>query len=386
MQEMNTSTASTAGARIQWPDAMKGISILWIVYFHFFLAYYGGGFPWPVNRENFSSFMMFCAPTSSFGTFFCFLQGCCAAVMQRGAQGVGVFVVLSGFGLTYSLLRAKKQESWLEWYRKRLVRLFPMYWAAHLIYLVSPLIERKDPIDYRFLLSFLGDRIVPIDTIFYYINPAWWFFGLLLELYVVFPVLYRLMRKLGPWTYLFLCILFTIASRYMLFGVIHAHANWVQGAFFGCRLWEFATGMVFAQLYVNRPEQVERRLFSPLAFIAGVVLYLLGDYSYEPGFSYSLSDGLMGTGLFIIIANLAHVLGKVHFAGAAIASVGVYSYGLYLLHHPYVIYFGNRLHGLSIPEYVPVATGIIAVITVLSIPVERLVNMATNRVLDRRSS
>lgn len=379
---MKTSMEAAAG-RIQWPDVVKGIAILWIVYFHFMLAYYTGGYPWPLSGDNFAAFMSFCAPSSTPETIFCFLQGCCAAIMQRGAQGVGVFVVLSGFGLTYSLLRAKRQESWKTWYGKRLVRLFPMYWAAHLVYLVSPLIDRTEPIDWRFLLSFLGDRVFPVEAMFYYLCPPWWFFGLLLELYLVFPVLYRLLQRLGPVKYLAGSIVFTVACRYLLFDVLELNVYYVQGAFFGSRLWEFSTGMAFAVFFANRPETAARRLFSLPASAAGVLLYLLGDYCYKPGFTYALSDGIMGTGLSVVLANLAHLLGRAPAAGTAAAAVGVSSYGLYLLHYPYVFYFGKRLQELSMPGYVAAATGIVAVIAVVCIPVERLVNRVAGRVLDR---
>src|SRR4029077_6025141 len=85
---------------------------------------------------------------------------------------------------------APPPTAWLGWYRSRLIRLLPMYWVAHLVYLVSPFQARFDALDYRFVLSFLGDRVVPIGTLFYYFTPALWYFGLLLQLYLVFPLLF----------------------------------------------------------------------------------------------------------------------------------------------------------------------------------------------------
>src|SRR5262245_60355574 len=173
-----------AGARLTWLDSMKGISILWIAFFHFFGIYANDRFPSPLGPHYFSSFLEQCAPSSTLGTFGCVAKGFFVAVSSVGFHAVAVFLVLSGFGLTYSLARSvNPEDGWLGWYRSRLLRLFPMYWVAHLLYLISPFIARPEPIDYRFVLSFLGDRVYPVDTIFYYINPAWWYFGLLLELY-----------------------------------------------------------------------------------------------------------------------------------------------------------------------------------------------------------
>src|SRR5207244_9501806 len=161
------------------------------------------------------------------------------SVSQVGFHAVAGFLVLSGFGLTYSLAKTGNPAGgWAGWCRARLLRLFPMYWLAHLVYLISPFVARPEPVDYRFVLSLLGDRVYPVDSIFFYANPAWWYFGLLLELYLVFPVLFRLLQKLGPVGFLVLCGAVTLTSRYLMLSVIPVNGCYVQCAFFGSRLWE----------------------------------------------------------------------------------------------------------------------------------------------------
>jgi peptidoglycan/LPS O-acetylase OafA/YrhL len=152
---------------------MKGLSILWIAFFHFFGTYANGRFPSALDRHYFSPFLQQCAPTSTLETLGCAAKGFYVAVASVGFHAVAVFLILSGFGLTFSLARTGEPDGgWRSWYRGRLLRLFPMYWLAHLIYLVSPFISRPEPVDYRFFLSLLGDRVWPVDTIFYYINPV----------------------------------------------------------------------------------------------------------------------------------------------------------------------------------------------------------------------
>src|SRR5262249_8312986 len=282
--------------------------------------------------------------------------------------------------LTYSLARTGEPDGgWFGWYRGRLLRLFPMYWLAHLVYLVSPFIARPEPLDYRFVLSFLGDRIYPLDMIFFYLNPAWWYFGLLLELYLVFPLLFRLLQKLGTVWFLVLCGMVTLISRYALLCVIAAHGNYVQGAFFGARLWEFAAGMALGLLYRRHQVMVEEQLFTRRAFLAGVVIYTLGLYSYATTLSYTVSDPLVGTGLFIVLAHVACWTDLLPGLGRTLAYVGAFSYGLYLLHQPYVIYFGERMRGLSMPMFIVLAGAIIALLTAGAIPLERYVNQLTSR-------
>ena len=374
-----------ASARLSWPDSVKGISILWIVFFHFFGTYANDRYPSPLRPDYFSSFVSQCAPSSALSTLSCVGQGFFIAVSQVGFHAVAVFLVLSGFGLTYSLAKTGNPAGgWAGWYRARLLRLFPMYWLAHLVYLISPFVARPEPVDYRFVLSLLGDRVYPLDMIFYYMNPAWWYFGLLLELYLVFPVLFRLLQKLGPVWFLVVCGLVTVASRYLLLSVIGAHGYYVQGAFFGARLWEFAVGMAFGLVYQQHPLMAERRLFAGSALLAGILIYTLGLYSYATTLSYTVTDALIGTGLFIILAHLARWSGRVSRLGATLAHVGAYSYGLYLLHQPYVIYFGERMRDLSLPTFVVLACAISTLLTLCAIPLERHVNQLASRVLDRK--
>ncbi len=370
--------------RLLWIDITKGISILWIVAFHFFIGYAGERYPWPLKFTALPSFVSDCAPASLWETLACGLDGLVAALFQRGSQPVGVFVVLSGFGLTYGLALIQRPEAgWLNWYRRRLLRLFPMYWLAHLVCLISPFLVLKNPIDWRFAVSFMGNRVIPADVMFYYLVPAWWFFGLLVELYLVFPVLYVLLRRLTPVHFLVVCAVFTILSRYVLQDVLHAHGNWSQGAFFGARLWEFAAGMVLAYYYRHHPGVTEGRFFSGWALLGGVCLYVLGSYSYQPVFTYTLTDAFIGMGLFVITAHVARWVTLLPGARSVLATVGAYSYGLYLLHQPYVMACGELLRPFGMAAYVLLASVVVAFISAASIVAEKWVNRLSGALLDR---
>ncbi len=375
----SSSPASTvcpaAGPRVCWLDGARGISILWIAFFHFFIAYGYGHYPWPLGFSNFTSFIQEC--TAAAALPLCSLEWFIAAFQQRGAQPVGVFLALSGFSLTYALEKSDApKDGWRSWYRRRFVRLFPLYWLAHLVYLLSPIAYEQDPIDIRFLVSFLGNRIIPLETLFFYLTPAWWYFGLLLELYLVYPILFILLRRMGPAAFLGACALFTIASRYALQSVLEVHGNWSMGAFFGARLWEFAAGMSLAAFYHQNERQTERVLFSPLGFGGGVLLYLGGVYSYEPHFFYTMTDGLTGTGLFVIMAHAAIWVKKIPLLRTWIPLAGVYSYGIFLLHQPYVTFCGRlfRERNMGFGLYVVAASAVVAVICLICIPLEKGVN------------
>lgn len=376
---------STKPSRLLWLDGVKGVSILWIAVFHCFLASDTGRYPWPMDLPRLLAFIQECSPPSVLGKLGCTLEALVVAVFQRGPHPVGIFILLSGFGLTYGLTKTGDPEGgWGRWYVRRLLRLYPMYWLAHIVYLVSPFVYRQDPLDYRLILSFLGDRVIPVDRIFFYLNPSWWFFGLLIELYLVYPLLYKAMRRLGAAKFLTLCAVVTVVSRYLLFGMLEASGNYVQGAFFGTRLWEFAVGMVGALLYRQRPSAVEGGLFSYRMLFGGIGVYLLGLYSYQPNFLYAFSDGLVATGLFVILAHLMRwVLCNAPKTGSVLTTVGVFSYGIFLLHQPYVMSVGHQLRGASLLMFTVTAAASIAAISTGSIFVERYINQLASRLLDR---
>ena len=81
-----------ASARLSWPDSVKGISILWIVFFHFFGIYANGRYPSPLRPDYFSSFVSQCAPSSALSTLSCVGQGFFIAVSQVGFHAVAVFL------------------------------------------------------------------------------------------------------------------------------------------------------------------------------------------------------------------------------------------------------------------------------------------------------
>jgi len=224
-----------------------------------------------------------------------------------GFHRVAVFLLASGFGLTYSLARrGNPAGGWKGWYRARVIRLYPMYWLAHLI--------------------FLGVK---------------WF--------------------------LILCALETVLSRYLILAVLGGSSRWVQGGFFGCRLWEFALGMALGMTERESAGALEALILSLRGVVFGVANYGLGLYSYGSALTNTVTDALTGTGLFLILSNLASVSdaasGRL---GAALVYAGTYSYSLYLLHEPFVVYLGIRMRSMGMPTFVASAFVIIALMAVIS--------------------
>ncbi|MGC8491415.1 MAG: acyltransferase family protein [Syntrophobacteraceae bacterium] len=367
--------------RFQWLDGVKGIAVLWIALYHCLLAYGSGTIPWPITYASFHDFLGAGAQNSFLGNVARGAEGILAAIIQRGPQAVGVFILFSGFGLTYSLVRRGTAKApWSAWYKRRFTRLFPVYWVAHIIFLLSPFTVLHGHFDYRFFLSFLGDRVYPVEKMFFYFVPAWWFMGLLIELYLVYPLLFTLLEKMGWVPYLGLCIVLSVASRYLLLDVFRANGYYEMGAFFVCRLWEFAAGMALGKLMAQRPEWTLKGLLSWKGLFAGTLVYALGLWCYRPDFLYFFSDGLTTMGLSVILVHLAYRADRLPGLGKALAKTGVYSYSIYLLHQPYVMYVGKMMRAQSMRAFLGIACAVTLLVVSGSILIESSVNRAVDRI------
>ena len=236
-----------------------------VVYFHLFVTYIDGrpapSWDWPTMSGSAGALAE---------TVWLKLSG-------LGFHAVGLFIALSGGALMESTSRraAKGPIKWGSWYVARLVRLYPMYWVAHLVYLLSPFVARLEPVDSRIVLSLLGFRFVDISRNFHYLNAAWWYFALLLQLVLMFPLLFWAARRLGPWKFLAVAAAVGFIARYLLLVVYQQSGVWSTGGLALCRLPEFALGMALGMWHAHAPEKAEKFFLGGAGLVAGILLYPL---------------------------------------------------------------------------------------------------------------
>jgi peptidoglycan/LPS O-acetylase OafA/YrhL len=182
-----------------WLDVTKGWAILWVVYFHSFTCWIKP--PSPIESGFFQKVAQPELWTTPFSIFLSLARTLGIGLSQLGFHAVGLFLVASGFVLAQSAMRTITKNGevrWSSWIMSRLARLYPMYWLAHLIYLISPWEARLEPVDGRFLISLTGLRFLSIDYNFFYLNAAWWYFSLILQLFALFPLLIWAYLRWGP--------------------------------------------------------------------------------------------------------------------------------------------------------------------------------------------
>src|SRR5581483_406852 len=169
------------------------------------------------------------------------------------------------------------------------------------------------------LLSLAGLRFT--RGLFFYISPAWWFVWLILQIYIVYPWLFRWMKAIGPARFFAAALAFTIVSRGIGLAMPTIRYDWLTGMFFGSRLAEFAAGMVAASWIAEGREL--------------------------PGFGWAIGSYILGFGAqfflpTVVVSNLLITLGMTGIFYAMwratrlsiLTSLGAASYAIFLLHQP----------------------------------------------------
>jgi peptidoglycan/LPS O-acetylase OafA/YrhL len=372
--------------RLVWIDLAKGIGILWVVYFHFFTNY--------IETPEYAK-----TPSPSGGHFIhdiagehgwdTVVQGVVTleklvwlGVSQIGFHAVGLFVLLGGWSLaaTTWVKMDKKPISWGGWYRARFIRLYPMYWCAHLLLLLMPF-TWLEGIDSRFLLSLTGMRWIHADTTFFYGNAAWWYFAMLIQLYAIFPLLFLWMRRVGLFSFLLSITALGLGMRYLLLVQWESSGIWVLGANCLSRIPEFALGMVLGILHLRNRDGVERWILGAPAIGLGLVMYYFEAVTYSGNVPYVFADLYTAIACSLVVIGLSGWLEKSAFLSKWLSLVGAFSFGLYLTHQPLVTWFGQKIQAVPIWEFLVISVVVMVVLSAFGIWLERLVNGLTDRVL-----
>src|SRR5436190_492067 len=357
--------------RLLWLDIAKALAISWVVYFHFFnTCFEHAQFP----PDDWSS--LAASAVTILRTVWLKISGI-------GFHAVGVFIILSGWALMESKARRVESGSlkWGSWFRARFLRLYPMYWVAHLVYLVSPFVARLEPVDSRIILSLLGLRFIDITMNFMYLNAAWWYFSMLIQFYLIFPLLFWAARRLGPIPFLAIAAALGFLVRYLMLVVYPQHGFWVLGGFAICRLPEFALGMALGMWHKQFPARLEWFLLRGAGFLAGLILYPAALSLYRNGTTYTFVDFATSACCLLEIIGVAGIIFLLKGPAKIFGLVGAFSYGLYLIHQPYVIWLGLRIRPLQAWSFLLIFLATLIVLSAWGILLEKSTNTLVNKLI-----
>ena len=128
---------------------------------------------------------------------------------ETGNCGVDIFLFLSGLGLVYSWEKLSKSSSHplRDFYRKRLRRIMPPVLLVSLIY--YGLIGTENLADWMGKIFLYGHFSAVLD------GGQYWYFALLLVLYLLFPLIHRLISRFSV-RGLLGCILLSVGGTLLL--------------------------------------------------------------------------------------------------------------------------------------------------------------------------
>src|SRR5216110_588089 len=355
--------------RLLWIDISKGLAILFVAYFHFFRTYFQHGVLPPADWSNIAAGAL------------TILRSAWFKVSGLGFHAVGVFIILSGWTLMQSTMHRAESGSvaWGAWYCARFVRLYPMYWVAHLVYLLSPFIARLEPVDERIILSLLGLRFIDIQMNFMYLNAAWWYFSMLIQFYLIFPLLFWAARRLGPGLFLLVACAAGFFARYVLLVLWPQNGLWVLGGFAICRLPEFALGISLAMWHRQSSAGVEWFLLRGAGFVVGLILYPAALLLYDGLYEYIFCDFATGACCMLEIVGIAGLISLFQVPAKLFGLVGLYSYGLYLTHQPYVIWLGLRIREVPIWGFLLICIPALAALSAWGMLLEKGTNALVSK-------
>lgn len=170
---------------------LKGIGILMIIfhnYFHWVAPNTGENeFDFALSRVHSIGRLLGASPLEFINILFSFF----------GHYGVQLFIVLSGYGLVRQM--QKRGESWAQFsLSSRMVKLYSLLFISFVVALFFTFYADKALPGSEWFKSF-GYYFLMINSIvpgqLFAIHGPWWFFGLIFQFYLVFPLLYYILDK-----------------------------------------------------------------------------------------------------------------------------------------------------------------------------------------------
>ncbi len=373
---------SHESARLEWPELMKMAALVWIFINHlsevrFRYPYIGNpASDWPPLADRIAQLQ----PITGFGSWDIALN-IWRYVGWLGDQGVALFLIVSGFGLTWGLIAryGKLPFKISDFYFRRAKRIFPLWWGAHFLFMGTLILTGMglSPFSRATFLSFLGIRITP--ELLYYFSPAWWYIPLLIQLYLIFPALWYGLRRWGSGRLLLLSsiIVFLIRLAGLLYFDNYLDA-WSRGAIFITRLPEFVFGICFAAWLFENPEKTARYLKGTRVWTALIALYLVGNLLSLTLAGMTVGPFLTGVSAFLFLYKLfTSITARLpNITGSPFVWIGKHSYSLFLVHLPVVMTFMSPDPSNWYDTLFRILASIAATV-VLAVLLEKLVDIVT---------
>lgn len=238
---------------------------------------------------------------------------------QLGWQGVSLFILISGASQCISFARCEDLKTY---YKKRWWGIFPSFYLAYFIcFLLGGGLSGSRPLDWSFFWTVIGmDGYLSIFGVKTQYLVGEWFLGMILILYLLFPFLYKLIKK-APKTVFVVSALYYIAVLWLYPNADRISSDVILNVFV------FMMG-IYLYLYAGE---------IPMAVgVASFALWLFFAYVPLPDSLIRYLFCVQGITLYVALTALGRWLGQSDRMGALkwmIEKISKYSYEIFLLHH-----------------------------------------------------
>lgn len=298
-------------------------------------------------------------------------------LISIGWAGVQIFFVLSAFLLSLPIANATYETNLHDanprrFFAKRLVRVFPAYYAQIVILLgIAALMDQPTLPEGLQWVHILTMNFMPEpfgDPSLNSINGVWWTLPVELSFYLILPALGPLALGKRRWTIFLWLMIIMLIWRYCVIAFAQDDRNisWLWFSQLPGSLDSFAIGIMCAYLFVNYQNSAAplRNLvlknavpmISGAAFMIITLIYWMDanylayrtnhliSYAWTPLFSACIA-------VFVFFAAAEQRTVNVLFGNRAMFHLGIVSYGVYLWHLPVAKWFGSMSFALQDDTY-----------------------------------
>ncbi len=305
MNKQNNNYAFNLGLTSEYRDELFGIAIIAIVIFHY-CADFNGAIDIIKEKIYAEPFLL---KTCILKDYFKWIS----------SVGVEIFVFLSGMGLYFSF---EKNNNLAQFYKKRYLRILPAY-----IIVASVFWAIKD-----FKFKGVGIEGYFQDITFYsfFTNGVHtiWFILLMLVLYAVFPLIFKLLDNKNRNMWLIFMLILTYGFPIMLYNIDIASYNNISIAI--TRIPLFVIGCYFGKRIKQGDEIASSKVF--IFVIIALFLKYCRVYLKLDSYIDRYFDGIYSLGLIIIITCAVMVFGKSAKINSVWRFFGKYSLEIYIIH------------------------------------------------------
>ncbi|HEY1172873.1 MAG TPA: acyltransferase [Verrucomicrobiae bacterium] len=306
---------------IDFLDIFRGVAVFAVFLFHCLNSSFGDNLPWDgiIRDYRYSDTLLFLLP------------------FTYGKMAVALFFVISGFCIHLSFQK-NHADGFKPFFIRRFWRIYPPYLMALLFFAFVLPVSRISYSGTGWLDFFVHVLSLQnfFETDFYAINPSFWSIAVEVQLYLLYPVLLVLIKRLG-WTRA-LCLLALIeGSIRVITGITQTWSQPLPRWFTDMPLaywFSWTLGAWLADAYINRQEPSLAKL--PLW---PWLILMIVSYQVKPLEPLTFLFAALTT--FVIFSRLLSGSIKLpissSFAVVHLRQAGLWSYSIYLLHQPFLM-------------------------------------------------